>query len=167
MRRTLLPICRVSLGDAYAKSTIYKWHTSFRTGRTKLGDIVSPGAPQRARTCRRIRQCKVLVENNRQICVDHLSNSLGISHGSILRLLHKDLGLQKKSAKLVPFNLTQEHCRKCRRFCEDFLRRCRRQPGFLSKIVTTDEAWFYIIETRTKEENKQWLGPQDNHPQEP
>lgn len=33
--------------------------------------------------------------------------------------------------------------------------------------MTTDEAWFYVIETHTKEENKQWLAPGEDRPQEP
>ncbi len=82
-------------------------------------------------------------------------------------MLHKDLNLNKKAAKLVPHQLTADHCRQCRLFCQDFLRRCRRIPHFLSSVVTTDEAWFYLIETRTKQENMQWLAPTDNCPQEP
>ncbi len=152
---------------SYKKSAVYKWHASFRSGRTKLGDLLHPGAPQRARTRRCIRQCRVLVENNRRIRVDQLSRTLGISHGSTLRVLHKDLGLKKRSAKLVPHQLTEEHKRKRREFCQDFLRRARLQRNFLSSVMTTDEAWFYMMEMRTKEENKQWLPPGADRPQVP
>ncbi len=150
---------------AYKKSAVYKWHASFKEGRTKLGDLTRSGAPQIARTCRRIRQCKTLVDNNKRIWVQTLSNTLGISYGSTLRILHKDLNMKKKCAKLIPRQLTPDHIRKRRQFCENMLRQSRRVPSFLSSIVTTDEAWFYLNETRTREENKQWLTPQENCPQ--
>ncbi len=164
---TAVDIARIFGNCAYKKSTVYKWHTAFCTGRTKLGDILKPGAPQRARTRHRFRQAKVFVEGNRRICIDQLSTRLGISHGSTFRLLHKDLHMKKRTAKLIPHTLTLEHLRKRRCFCEDFLRRARRQLSFLSTVTTTDEAWFYLIEPRNKQENKQWLTCADNRPQEP
>ncbi len=164
---TAADIDRIFGTCSYKKSTVYKWHTAFRTERTKLGDILRPGAPQRARTRRRMRQCKVIVEDNRRIYIDQLSTRLGISHGSTFRLLHKDLNLKKRTAKLIPHSLTPEHKRKRHEFCQDFLRRVRLQPGFLNTLTTTDEAWFYLIEPRNKQENKQWLTAEDNHPQEP
>lgn len=126
-----------------------------------------PGAPQRARTRRRIRQCKVLVDGKKNICVEEISCTLGVSQGSAFRILRKDLNLKKKSAKLVPHQLTNVHRRQQRMFCQDFLRRYRRDPSFLNWVCTTDEAWFYITETCTKKENMQWLTPQENRPQVP
>ncbi len=125
------------------------------------------GAPQRAQTRHRIHWCHVLVEGNRCIGVHQLSSTLGISYGSKLRMLHKDLNLKKKATKLIPHQLTPDHRQKHRLFCQDFLRRARRIPSFLSSVITTDKAWFYLIETWTKQENMQWLAPTDNRPQEP
>ncbi len=152
--QTLTEMQAVFGNTSYKKSAVYKWHAAFSSRRTKLGDLLRPGAPQRARTRRRIRQCKVIIDNDRHVKVDQISRTLGISHGSTLRILHKDLGLQKRAAKLVPQQLTEEHMRKRRRFCEDFIRRSRLQRHFLNSVMTTDEAWFYVIETRTKQENK-------------
>ena len=166
-KETLAQMQQVFTQTCYKPSTVYKWHASFWNGRTKLGDLMRHGAPQRACTRHRIRQCRTLVDGDRRIRVHPMSRTLGISYGSTLRLLHKDLNLKKKSAKLVPHQLTAEHRHKRRHFCQDFLRRCRRNPGFQSSVVTCDEAWFYLTETRTKEENKQWITPHENRPQEP
>ncbi len=65
------------------------------------------------------------VDENRNISVDELSRTLGISVGSTHRILRKDLNLKKKSAKMIPHRLTPEHCCKRRDFCQDFLRRTR------------------------------------------
>ncbi len=162
---TVDKVRRVFGRSAYARSTIFNWHKAFKTGRTKLGDLVRPGAPQRARTRRKIRQCKVLVDGKKNVCVDKLSWTLGISQGSTYRLLTKDLKLKKKAAKLVPHRLTEAQCRKTRFFCQDFLRRTRWFPGFLNWVLMTDEAWFYLMETGTKQENMQWLSAEENRPQ--
>ncbi len=164
-KETLTDMNTVFSRTCYKKSAVYKWHSSFRSGRTKLGDLLRPGAPQHARTRRCIRQCKVIVDNNRHVCVDQLSRTLGISHGSTVRLLHKDLGLTKRAAKMTPHQMTEEHKHKCRQFCQDFLRRARLHRNFLSSVVTMDEAWFYILETRTKQENKHWLQAGEDRPQ--
>ncbi len=152
---------------AYGRSAVYKWHLAFRSGWTKLGDLMRPGAPQRARTRRRIRQCRTILDGDRRITIDKISNSLGISHGSTWRLLHKDLKVSKKCAKMVPHELTPRQCRQRRAFCQDFLRRCRRVPSFLSWIMSTDEAWIYLTQQRSRRENKQWLTATENRPQEP
>ena len=151
---------KVAFGHgAYSRTSVYDWHKAFRSGRTKLGDLIKPGAPQRACTRHRIRHCKVLVEQKKNICVEELSQTLGISQGSTHRILCKDLNMRKRSAKLVPYTLTAAHQRQCWFFCQDFLRKVRRVPQFLSWLVTTDEAWLYLIETCTKQENMQWLTP--------
>ncbi len=151
----------------YSRSTIYNWHKAFREGRTKLGDFIQCGAPQRARTRRRIRLCRAMVERKKAICIEELSRTLGISFGSTHKILRTDLHLKKKAAKLVPHKLTDAQCRQKRLFCQDFLWRLRHVPNFLSWVVTTDEAWFYLTETGTKKENMQWLSAQENRAQVP
>ena len=164
---TLADMNTVFQNTSYKRSAVYKWHAAFSSGRTKLGDLLRPGALQRAHTRHAIRQCFVIVENDRRVKVDQISRTLGISHGTALRVLHKDLGLKKRSAKLVPYKLTQEDMRKCREFCQDFIQRVCLQVHFMLSVVTTDEAWFYVLETCTKEENKQWLAAGDDRPQVP
>ncbi len=98
--------------------------------------------------------------------IDRLSCSVGISVRSTHRLLHKDLQLRKKCAKLIPHVLTERQKMQRRRFCEDFLRRCRCQ-NFHRWVITTDEVWFYLHEPGSRTENKQWITSQENQPQVP
>ncbi len=54
---TVADLQRVFRQSSYKQSTIYKWHAAFRSGRTKLGDLMRHGAPQRAQTRSKIHQC--------------------------------------------------------------------------------------------------------------
>ena len=84
--------------------------------------------------------------------------------GSTHRLLHQDLKLKKRCAKLIPHVLTDHQKLQRRRFCQDFLQRCR-LFRFHNWVITTDEAWFYLHEPGSRTENKQWITADENHPQ--
>ena len=155
---------RIFGAHAYSDSSVYGWCAAFRNGRTKLGDLCRPGAPQRARTRRRFCQVRVLLDENCSVSIDRLSESMGISVGSTHRLLHKDLHLKKRCAKMIPHVLTERQRMLRRRFCQDFLRRCRQQH-FLKWVITTDEAWFYIREPGNRAETREWISATDNCPQ--
>ncbi len=104
-------------GICYSRSTVYRWHLAFAQGRQKLGDFMRQGAPISARTRRNIRRVKALVNQNRRINIDQISNSVGVSHGTVHKILHKDLKLCKKCPKFVPHKLTDAQKAKRLEFC--------------------------------------------------
>lgn len=73
--------------------------------------------------------------------------------------------MKKKSAKLVPHQLTpaQHACRV--QFCREFLAAYRRDHWFLDWILTTDEAWFYMYDPLSNIQSKEWMQPGENRPQ--
>ncbi len=129
----------------YSRITVFRWYLDFRAGREKLGDLMRQGAPIRARSRRNIRWTKVAVVQNRRITIDQLSSSIGISHGTIHKILHENLGMSKKSAKMIPHKLTPGQQNTRLQFCQQFLHRYQTEPRFLRSILTTDEAWFYVV----------------------
>ncbi len=92
--------------------------------------------------------------------------TLGISYGSVFRILHKDLLLKKRASKLVPHVLTpaQKHGRV--QFAVQFLDKFPSQRS-LNYVMTTDEAWFYIYDPRPKIQYMQWLKKGEDHQQVP
>ncbi len=153
--------------NCYSRTTIFRWHKDFSDGRTKLGDLMRHGAPCRARNRRSVRRCKVLILQNRHVCIDQLSTTLGISHGSVFKIVRQDLKYKKKCAKLIPHALTDAQCQRRLTFCEDFLEIYEHDRGQMNWILTTDESWFYIYEPMSKVQNKEWVGPNENRPQVP
>ncbi len=91
---------------------MFRWYKDFVNGWMKLGDKLRPGPPKSKRTAEKIQECKDLVARNRRMGMHQLSTSLSISYGTTMTILHKDLQLRKKAAKLVPHQLTPAQMRK-------------------------------------------------------
>ncbi len=156
-KQTLLDL-NVCFGNRrYSKTAVYWWYSQFQSGRTKVGDIWRSGRPRTARVLGVQQKCRVLVHNNRRVGIHELSCQLGVSYGSVFNILHKDLKLNKKSAKLIPHQLTAGQRAARIQFSREFLRAYHRDPRFLNWILTTDEAWFYAYDPLSNIESKEWM----------
>ncbi len=149
----------------YSRCSIFRWHKEFAQGHQKLGDFMRSGAPRKARTPAKIQQCKNLVTQNRWMGIHQLSNQLSISYGTTSTILHKDLGLDKKVAKLVPHLLMDRDKQKRIEFCSNFISVYGANPRGLYWILTTDESWFYLCDLRSKVETIAWLVKGEECPQ--
>ncbi len=106
------------------------------------------------------------MKKDRRVGIAQLSRTLSISYGSTFRILHHDLGLKKRASKLIPHELTPaQRCARVK-FCVDFLDSYPNGQN-LSYLMMTDEAWFYLIEPRTRLGNLQWLRKGEDRAQVP
>ncbi len=94
-KETCAKMKTVFRGQCYSNATIYRLHKEYREGRQQVGDKLRTGQPLSSRTANRIRECDRLVKRNRCVGIVELSKTLGISYGSVFRILHKDLLLKK------------------------------------------------------------------------
>ncbi len=74
--------------------------------------------------------------------------------------------MKKRASKLVPHALTPGQKRQRVQFCVDFLDSYPGGEG-LNYLLTTDEAWFYLIEPRSRLGNLQWLRKGEDRDQVP
>ena len=153
--------------EAYSDHSIFQWHRDFSNGRTKLGDLFRKGGPKLARNATMVAQCRRKVDRNRRVTIDHLSNSMGISHGSIHSILHKDLQLSKRACKLVPHVLNAHQRQQRLDFCRNFLREYSGRLDRMNKLITCDESYFHVWDPLSKLESRQWLTRDMNRPQMP
>ncbi len=149
----------------YSRCSVFRWYKDFASGRLKLGDKLRSGAPRSKRTPAKIQECKRQVEANCKIRVHHLSENLSISYGTTMSILHKDLSLRKKAAKLVPHQLTPADVRKRIEFCTNFVTVYGARPRGLHWIITTDESWFHVYDPLSKMESMEWWSKGDERPQ--
>ncbi len=164
-KETLVDLRHCFQRRTYSKTTVYHWYSMIRQGRTRLNDILRSGHPRTARTLQNQQRCCVIVHNNRRVRIEDLSAQLGMSYGSVFNILHKDLNMKKKSAKLVPHLLTPAQRAARMQFCREFLGAYRRDRRFLEWILTMDEALFYVYDPRSNMESKEWMQPGENRPQ--
>ena len=85
--------------------------------------------------CKNVRD---LVYSDRRIQVEEIAQTLGISHGSILTVLHDRLGMRKLTARWVPKSLSDQSIS-----MSALLKRFRSKDDFLLRLVTVDETWIH------------------------
>ena len=98
------------------------------------------------------------VENNRRLNIRKLAQKTHVSYGTIHNILHKDLGMSKKSARWVPKLLTEDQKRERARISQEFLELVEREEEeVLGKILTIDESMVSLHTPETKRQSMQWI----------
>ena len=101
-----------------------------------------------------------MILNNRRVKVREIVEAIGISHGTVIKILHEKLSMKELSARWVPRLLTFEDKRNRVTDLMAGLALFRRNPSeFLRRYITVDETWFYFHMPETKEQSKQWTAP--------
>lgn len=135
-----------------SKQLVYKWHGRFTKGVT---DIAPRGRPP-CKNDGQIRAVQDVIDSDRRKTVRDVAESAGCSKSTAQRVLTKELRMSHVSARWVPRLLTVEEKLTRVRTSRGFLARCRRDPTFLSRIITTDETWVHYYEPEDKRMSMVW-----------
>ena len=110
------------------------------------------------RTAEKIEEISASIESNRRISIQELTSACGLSYGSVSNVIHKDLGLVKKSARWVPRLLSEEQKMERTRCSELVINMVQKGSlGILDKIVTMDESAVSFHTPESKKNSKQWI----------
>jgi histone-lysine N-methyltransferase SETMAR len=146
-------------------STVTLWYREFQRGRTSLADEERSGRPTTACTEDNVERVRDMVITDRRITYDVLAASLGISSGSIRKILHEDLGLRKLTSRWIPHLLTQEQKDQRVEWCRFMLKKFDNgRSRLVSQILTGDETWIYMYEPERKFQSQVWVFPDDEAP---
>ncbi|KAG5307051.1 SETMR methyltransferase, partial [Acromyrmex insinuator] len=85
-----------------AFATIYNWVNEFKRGRTSTCDAPRSGRPIEAATPEIIDKIHDIILVDRRVKVRELVEATGISHGTVISILHEQLGMKKLSAGWMP-----------------------------------------------------------------
>lgn len=138
--------------DAPSYDVVKHWHRQFRHGRTSVETAPIPGRPQSAIDEDTIHQVEIAILEDRSITVRQLAQVAKISVGSVDKILHDHLHMQKLFAQWVPSILTpfqkQERvqCSKAllamyQENKEDFFDRLL--------VITQDDIWVHDFDPET------------------
>jgi histone-lysine N-methyltransferase SETMAR len=98
------------------------------------------------------------VEQDRRLSVKSFAVAHGVGMGTIHRILHEDLGLEKKSARWVPKLLSQDQKIQRVEDCRDLVAAVHRHSfTMLDNIVTMGETMVSYHTPETKKQSKQWI----------
>ncbi|KAG5320364.1 GVQW3 protein, partial [Acromyrmex heyeri] len=107
-------------------ATVYNWVNEFKRGRTFTCDAPRSGRPIKAATS------EIIDKVHDIVLTDRRKEATGISHGTVISILHKQLGMKKLSARWVPRLLTMFQCNP-----DEFLRQ------FITMDETSNDQWRY------------------------
>ena len=138
------------LADVYGSSApsyaqVKFWVGEFKRGKTSLEDEARSGRPLDATDEEMCKKVRDLVYSDRQIQVEEIAQALGISHGSVLTILHDRLGMRKLTVRWVPKSLSDEQMATKASVCRALLKRFRSKDDFLLRVVTVDETWVHSL----------------------
>ena len=89
-----------------AFAIVYNWVNEFKRDRTSTCDTSRLGCPIKATTSEIIDKVHDIVLTNRRMKVREFVEATSISHGTVISILHEQLGVKKLSARWVPRLLT-------------------------------------------------------------
>ncbi|KAG5345605.1 GVQW3 protein, partial [Acromyrmex charruanus] len=95
--------------SAPAFATVYNWVNEFK--RVSTCNAPRSGRPIETTMPEIIDKVHDIVLTDRRVKVRELIEATGISHGTVISILHEQLGMKKLSARWVPRLLTVDHKR--------------------------------------------------------
>lgn len=145
--------------------TIYRWIQAFQAGESSSTPGKGPARPFPARNEQNIALIERLVAEDPHSTVRELSETSGVSVGTIHSILHDDLHMRKLAARWVPHLLSEDQKKRrvecSRQLLKDFE---PNGPKRLCDIVTGDETWLWFYGIPNKRCNRAWVGPDGDRP---
>ncbi|KAM8707612.1 hypothetical protein ACLKA7_014704 [Drosophila subpalustris] len=133
--------CAVSTSATEGKSTISDWYSNFKRGLTSTEDSKRSGRPKEVIIPEIIRQVRQIVLTDRRVKVREIAETVGISTGSAVSILHDHLHMKKLNVKWVPHFLDIEQREKRVADSKSCLDMFNRNPSeFLRRYITMDES---------------------------
>lgn len=146
-------------------STVCRWASQFKTGREGIAHLPIPGRKIDTTDNFMIEKVATLLNVDRRLTCDEIAYELGISHGSVYKILTQHLGMRKISARWVPHMLSKNEKDRRMDNCRQLLRRYdSEQDSMLNRIVAIDETWIRSFEPELKRQSSEWHTPNSPRP---
>ncbi|KAM8718893.1 hypothetical protein ACLKA7_011575 [Drosophila subpalustris] len=143
--------------SAPGKSTIFDWYSNFKRGRTSTEDSKRSGRPKEVIIPEIIRQVRQIVLTDRRVKVREIAETVGISTGSAVSILHDHLHMKKLNVKWVPHFLDIEQREKRVADSKSCLDMFNQNPSeFLRRYITMVETWIHHYIPESNRSSAEW-----------
>ena len=151
-----------------SRTQVRHWLRVFRLNPDHgIDDYKCPGCLKSACTAVKIQAVDHALDFERWMTSCQLGAQVHMSHTSVLKVLHKDLGMCKIAPRFVPRRLTQDLVDERLQFSRWNLEQIAEDREVLKKIVATDETWCFTYDPRSKRADMQWAKKDEPCPSKP
>lgn len=154
--------------SAPSKTTICRWFSEFKSGRTNTEDAERSGRPIEATTPENIKKVHRIVLDDRKVKVREIADIVKISTERVRHILHEHLNMKKLCARWVPRFLTIDQKQQRVDNSEHALELLKGNANeFFRRFVTMDETWIHYYTPESKRQSAEWLEPGESRPKRP
>jgi hypothetical protein len=142
---------RVAFGDnAMNHSKTFLWYKRLKDGRTSVDDDERSGRPSTNTIPENIAKVREAILADRRHTIHDVCEIVGLSYGTIQRILADNLNMRRISARFVPRLLSDDQKALRVSVCRELKQQARDDPNFISNITTGDDTWVYGYDPETK-----------------
>lgn len=146
-------------------SMVKQWVSEFKKGRTSTSDEPRSGRPVEVTTPEMIDKIHKIVVEDRRLKVSEIAETTRMSTERVRNILHEHLNMEKLCARWVPRLLTVDQKFTRKTVSIENLTLYKRNPNeFLRRFITVDETWIHHYTPESKQQSKQWIGPNEPTP---
>ncbi|XP_068213392.1 protein GVQW3-like [Palaemon carinicauda] len=142
--------------EAMGITLIKEWYHRFKQGQSSVESKPRSGRPSTSRNEEFISTVPRIVEDDRRITINEITEEVGITTGSVHTILTEDLAMQRVSANFVPKLLVEQQKQLRLEIAQDLLDCANNDSDFMKTIINGDETWVYGYDQETKFQSSQW-----------
>jgi len=139
----------------WAKAELFLWYKRFKDGRTSVDDDERSGRPSTS-TPEIIAKVREAILADRRQTIHDVCEIVGLSYGTVQRILVDNLNTRRISARFVPKLLSDDQKAHHVSVCRELKQEARDDPSFISHIITVNETWVY--------QSSEWKSPNSPRP---
>jgi len=154
--------------SAPSRTTVYRWFSEFKMGRTSTEDAPRSGRPKEATNAEIVKQVHRIVLSDRKVKLRELAEAVGISKERAGYILHDLLKMKKLSVRWVPRLLTVDQ--KQQRVDDSTAGLAllqRNRADFFRRFMTMDETWVHYHTPESNRQSAEWLESHESRPKRP
>jgi hypothetical protein len=149
------------LQEAFGDNAMSQIKTSlcykrFKNGRKSVDDDERSGRPPTCTSPENIANVREAVLADRKQTIHDVCEVVGLSYGTVQRILEDNLNMRRISARFV-IRLLSDDLRVS--VCRGLKQQARDDLNIISNIITDDETWVYGYDPETKQQSSQWKSP--------
>jgi len=138
--------------NAMSQSKTFFMVQTLQGGRTSVDDDERSGRPSTRTTPENIAKGREAILADRRKTIHDVCEIVGLSYGTVQRILADNLNMRRISTRFVPRLLSDDQKALCVSVCTELKQQARDDPNFISNIITGDETWVYGYDPETKQQ---------------